>query len=479
MMVLRDIFEELGRFDTAYSPAYYEDTDLCMSAQHAGYRVRYQPASRIIHHEGASHGTDASDTGSLKHHQVLNHETFLRKWHLQLAARRANGVEPELEKERDVAIRVLILDARMLTPDQDSGSLRMLNMIRAFRQLGAKVTLAPQNLIANEPYSSDLQRSGVEVIAEPHYRNIDDIINERGAEFDIVVLSRLEVAAEMLSLVRRHCVNASVVYDTVDLHFLRQIREHRLNGEVSGGFDHERTRELEIMCTQRADVTFVCSTSEKSLLRDLVPDASIEVVGNIHEIAPTKTPVGDRRGMLFVGGFEHPPNLDAVEWFIAEVLPLVVAQIPNALLHVIGSKVPPGLHALSGPHVRIHGFVPDLEPFYESVRIVVAPLRFGAGVKGKVTQALSHGVPCIGTSVAFEGSGFLDGRDVIVADEPSAFAEACIALNADDSQWQALRSDGLIALEKNFGLSRATERLAEALSIVREPTASSGTGTPQ
>ncbi len=465
LMVRRSVFELLGRFDTAFSPAYYEDTDLCMAATEAGYRVMYQPASVVIHHEGASHGTDTADTGSMKHHQVLNHETFYRKWHLELASHRPNGVEPELEKERDRRHRVLVLDARMLTPDQDSGSLRMLNMMRALQPLGCKVTFVPQNLIAEEPYASELQQIGIEVIGSPHARGVREFLQARGSEFDAVILSRLEVAAPLMSTVRAMCPNSRIIYDTVDLHFLRQVREFRLNGEVSGGFDHEETQELEIMCTQQAQATFVCSTSERDLLSELVPEASIHILGNIHHVTPTTTPANDRSGLLFVGGFEHPPNIDAMEWFVREVLPLITAKSPETVLHMIGSKMPPEIHELAGHNVRVHGYVPDLEPFYETARIVIAPLRFGAGVKGKVTQALSNGVPCVGTTIAFEGSDLVDGKDVIVADDAATFAAECLRLQNDDQLWKELREHGLMALEENFGLARATAQLAEGLGL--------------
>ena len=458
LMVSRAVWDHLGGFDTAFAPAYYEDTDLCMAARQNGYRVIMQPASIIIHHEGRSYGTDTSQEG--KHHQVVNHETFLRKWRTELQAHRNNAEEPEREKERSVRSRVLVIDARMLTPDKDSGSLRMRNMCRAVRDLGAKCTFLPHNQLADEPYASELRSQGIEVIGRPYIRSVEGFLAARGAEFDVVLMSRLEVASEHLTTVRQHCPKATVVYDTVDLHFLRQAREAELTGAVSGEFDPEATREAELAMVSRSDATLVCSTVEKDLLGELAPQARIDVLGNVHEPTALTAPAHERSGMLFVGGFEHPPNVDAVQWFVADILPLVTAAQPTAQLHIVGSRMIPEIEALASNNVVIHGFVPDLDPLYLASRVSVAPLRFGAGVKGKITGAMAHGLPSVGTTVAVEGAPFVAGEDLLVGDTPAAFAEAVVELLTDDALWERLHSNGMDAVGRHFGMEAAAGVLA-------------------
>ncbi|MEM7139512.1 MAG: glycosyltransferase [Actinomycetota bacterium] len=461
LMVDRAFFDEVGGFDTAFAPAYYEDTDLCMQARAAGRRVVYQPASVVIHHEGASHGTDADDTSSMKHHQVVNQETFERKWREVLATHNENCVDPEREKERHVGRRVLIIDARMVTPDEDAGSLRMVNLMQAAVALGDKVTFLPQNLQADEPMASTLRRAGVEVVGRPDVRFVEDFLRERGQEFDVIMLSRLEVAADLLGLAREAGPDAHVIFDTVDLHFLREYRETAAD---LGRTDPDATAALELSCIERADLTLVVSTAEQELLRRLVPDAAVSVISNMHDVDLTESPAPARDGLLFVGGFEHQPNADGIRWFVSEIFPEILASRPETELHIVGSKMPESLRELGGEQVHVHGFVPDLRDLYESSRAAIAPLRFGAGVKGKVTSALAVGLPCVATSIATEGTAFTDERDLLVADDAAGFAAACLRLLDDDALWTHLRSHGAEAVEREFGTERARIELDRAFS---------------
>ncbi len=455
MLIGKDLFAELGGFDTAFAPAYYEDTDLCLQVAAIGHDVVYQPGSVVIHHEGSSYDTADNDG----EHLVENREVFFKKWSATLADRRANGDHPELEKERKIEHRTLVIDARMLSPDQDSGSLRMTNLLKALAADGHRCTFLPNNLICDEPYATVLRNRGVEVVGRPFVDSVGEFLAMRGAEYDVVILSRLEVAEVHLSGVRRHCPQAHVVFDTVDLHFLRQIRERETTGSVSGGFDPDVTRDAELAAIASADTTIVCSSAEQALLRELMPDSAIEVLSNIHEPAMTITPAKDRHGILFVGGFEHPPNHDAVVWFLDEVFPWILAERPDTTLHIVGSKMTDKTWDLAGPNVAVHGYVEDLEPMYEQSRVAIAPLRYGAGVKGKVTQALSKGVPCVGTSMAVEGTALRHDEHLLVADTPVSFAAHVMSLLTDDDRWDRIAVGGAKAITETFGIAQASERL--------------------
>ena len=470
LMIRRSVFEELGGFDRRYAPAYYEDSDLCLQVTHAGHQVIYQPASVLVHYEGGTHGTDMDDTGSVKSHQVESREAFYTKWQDELLAHRENADSPELEKERHVKARALIIDARTLTPDQDAGSLRMSNIIRAFRQLDTKVTFIPQNLSADEPYAQDLRKQGVEFVALPHCRSVQELLDARGGEFDMVVLSRLEVAEPLLGPVRASCPNAVVVYDTVDLHFLRQLREREVIGRVVHDLDPDATRRNELSCAILSDLTLVCSTVERDLMSELLPGSRVDVLSMVHQLVPTERGPESRRDLLFVGGFEHPPNLDAMTWFTSEIFPLVRAQRPETRFHIVGSKPPQEILDLTDEHTLVHGFVPDLTPLYESMRLCVAPLRYGAGVKGKVTEALARRVPCVGTPMAVEGAGLVDEEQILIASDPDGFAAACVRLIDDDELWCRIAQAGIDHLERTFGLQNATETLARAFKVRAEPT---------
>jgi glycosyltransferase involved in cell wall biosynthesis len=252
-----------------------------------------------------------------------------------------------------------------------------------------------------------------------------------------------------------------VAFDTVDLHFLRELREARSTngGKAEGAL---LTRELELETMHRSDLTIVCSSFERELLRYLDPRLQIQELSLIHEEDRSRVPPAERSGLLFVGGFEHPPNADAVIWFATEILPLITARVPTRL-HVVGSSAPEQVLELASDNVSVHGYLESLDPLYDAVRVTVAPLRFGAGVKGKVIHSLMKGVPVVGTSVAVEGTPLVPGRHVAVADTAAAFAEEVALLLEDDTLWQELADRGRAIAEERYGLPAARAELHRLL----------------
>ncbi len=450
LMISRFLWEQLGGFDEAYAPAYYEDTDLCLRVKkNLGLKVIYQPTAVVYHDEGTSYGVDTSQEG--KHHQEANRAVFRQRWLEELATQHAdNGTAPELEKERGVTFRALVLDARTLYPDRDSGSLRMRNMLSGLQSCGAKVTFVPHNLLAEDAYATELRRSGIEVWGRPFLRSVVELLKNHGRLYDLVILSRHEVASVHMEDVRRYCPKATVVYDTVDLHFVRRQRELEVTGGSPGEMDVGQMMAGELRAIEAADITLVCSTTEQQLLRAHLPDADVRVLSNIHGETPTKTPVGDRDDLLFVGSFEHPPNADAVIWFVDEVLPLIHAVKPDVRVHIVGSDPPADVLSRANATVIVHGHVPDLQAMYERVRISIAPLRYGAGVKGKVTQAMASGVPIVGSPMAVEGAGIEAGVHCLVGAGPDEFAAAVNRLLCDDDLWAELRRAGLQLTKQRY-----------------------------
>ena len=150
---------------------------------------------------------------------------------------------------------------------------------------------------------------------------------------------------------------------------------------------------------------------------------------------------------MFVGGFQHPPNVDAVEYFLDEILPLIVCRLPDIQVHIVGSNMPATLRARAIRNVHVHGFVRDLDQLYSRVRLTIAPLRYGAGVKGKVNQSMAHGVPVVATTPATEGMHLVHETDVLVADTASDFADSVVRLHENEELWRRIASGGLELFE--------------------------------
>jgi GT2 family glycosyltransferase len=463
LAIRRDLFASLGGFDRRYAPAYYEDTDLAFAVRTAGRKVLYQPRATVVHFEGQTSGTDIGS--GIKRHQAINQATFATKWAAELAPHAPNGVHPELERDRWAQLRFLVVDACMLTPDQDSGSMRMQAALEILTALKCKVTFVADNLEYRQPYVDDLAQRGIEVLFQPYVRSIADLLSRRGREFDVVVLSRHYIAAKHVDAVRAFAPDTLIVFDTVDLHFLRAERLAELDASATARAAARAKRDEELALIRKSDVTLVVSPIEQALLASLAPQAQVLVLSNIHDAMPEGKPFAEREGLVFIGGFQHPPNADAVLWYAREVMPRLRDLLPGVPTYIVGSNVPATIKALAADDFVVTGYVKDVAPFFTGCRVSVSPLRYGAGVKGKVNLAMSYGLPVVATSTSVEGMYLTPGEDVLVADEPQAFADAIAQVYRDEALWQRLSTGGRDNIGRHF--SRDVARSAITRLIAR------------
>lgn len=459
LMLPRDLWEDVGGFDQRYRPAYYEDTDLAFKVRALGRRVLVQPASRVIHDEGTSNGTDTR-TG-VKAYQVRNQQVFVQRWADTLQHHLPVGAVPGVSTFNQGKRHILILDEEVPRPQRDSASLRQFNLIRLLLQGGAHVVFVPIRREHGGEATTALQQLGVEVWYAPYLQNIASWLREHGPRFDVAMMVRHHLAQECLPLLERFAPRARRVFDTVDLHYLRERRGAEVAGDSALLRSAERTRASELLVMERCDVTVLVSPAEREQLLLDAPGVHVELISNLHEIAGAGTAFAERQDLVFVGGFRHAPNLDAMEWFIGDVFARVRAELPEVVFHCIGAAAPDSLLALAArqPGVQMHGFVEDIVPFMDGIRIAVAPLRFGAGVKGKINLSMAHGQPVIGTSCAVEGMHVRDGEDALVADDAAAFAAAIVRLYQDEVLWNRLAAGGLANVTTHFSLQAARQSI--------------------
>ncbi|HFD12839.1 MAG TPA: glycosyltransferase, partial [Crenotrichaceae bacterium] len=460
IIIHKDLFEQLGRFDTHYKPAYYEDTDLAFSVRQAGKRVYYQPASIVTHFEGVTSGTDLSS--GTKQYQVSNQKNFLDKWQQALQDQPDPGTDIELCRLHNQPKRVLIYDACTPTPDQDSGSLRMVNLIEILQSLGYHVGFMAENMAYVETYTPALQQTGVECIYHPHVKSPIDYFKEKGKYYDVVIVSRYYIAEPVMPMIRQYCPKATILFDTVDLHYLREQRLAEFENSKQLSETAEKTRKKELSVIEQADITLVVSSYEKQFLGKQIKQAQVEILSNIHRVHGRRKTWRQRKDIMFVGGYQHPPNIDAIIWFTTEIFPLVRKQL-DIQLHIIGSKATKDVESLDGNGVVFHGYVEDIEPFVDGCRIAIAPLRYGAGVKGKVNMSMSYGQPVVATSVAAEGMFAKHGHDILIADSETDFAKAIIELYNNSQLWNKLSNNGLKNVEQWFSFNAAKKAIQSIL----------------
>jgi GT2 family glycosyltransferase len=469
ILLRRDFFQQLGGFDTRYAPAYYEDTDLAFATRAAGKKVFFEPRSRVIHFEGITAGTDLG--AGMKQYQVVNKQKFLEKWKNELLQQPAPidsaRLAPAAANFR-LSKRVLIIDSYTPTPDQDSGSLRMVNLMRLLHGLGYRISFLPDNHANAGKYTEALQALGVEALYHPYVADPAGWLRAHGSTLDVVILSRHYVANNYVALVRLYAPQAKLIFDTVDLHYLREERTAAMQNRPDLARAAMATKASELELMRESDLTLVVSPVEQAILAREVPGARVEVLSNVHEIYGCRKAFAERHDLVFVGGFQHPPNIDAVQWFVREVAPLLRKSAPEIQFHIVGSKAPPDVLNLAGPGVIVDGYVEDIAPFMDNCRLSVAPLRVGAGVKGKVNMAMSYGLPVVASSVAVEGMHVRAGADVsdpdvLVADSPQDFAAAILRAYNDEALWNTLSRNGLENVRAHFSFDAARAALQSIL----------------
>jgi GT2 family glycosyltransferase/glycosyltransferase involved in cell wall biosynthesis len=457
LMIPEALFQSVGGFDLRYAPAYYEDTDLAFKVRQAGYKVLYQPLSEVIHYEGATAGTDLS-TGTKKH-QTINRSAFAEKWADELITKPANGDVAFVSQASPGRKNILVIDHYVPKPDQDSGSLRMFQILKILRRLGHRITFIPDNLAKTQPYTCELQKRGIEVVYYPYIKKLRDYLVSHGTRFDVVVLSRCDFARKHIADVRLHAPGSRVIFDTVDLHHLREDGEARLTGDPELRRKAQEKEELEHELIEQADETWVVSPVERQLLQEKWPGKSIQLVSNIVDIPGSKTPFALRIDFLFIGGFQHKPNTDGVLFFVQEIYPLISKRLPEAKFYIIGDKPPPEITALATERIIVAGLQRDASPFFDKVKLSVAPLRFGAGVKGKINQSMAFGVPVVATSLAVEGMELRDREDILVADDPEDFAQALVELYESEELWKRISENGIEKTRSLYSTEVAGEKL--------------------
>jgi GT2 family glycosyltransferase len=481
IMLPKTVWDSLGGFDEIFAPAYCEDSDLAFRVRQAGMKVLYQPDAKIIHFEGISHGIDVKK--GVKAYQKINQEKLAARWRSVLRRDHlSNGQRVMRARDRSLYRTVtLVIDYRVPEPNRDAGSRTIVAFMDALQATGRVVKFFPLNNVQTPGYTSALQQRGIEVIYGPWSRGFDAWIAEAGGEIDEVLVSRPEVANECLDALRTHC-RAPIVYYGHDLHHARLRTDPEAALDAAKRAIADATERLERLVWRCVDVVLYPSDEEVTVVRSLAPGVAAFAIQPYVLPAPPPVhgPPGPTGGLIFVAGFAHPPNVDAAIWLVTDILPLVRAVRSDIKLALIGSNPTQAVLDLSGDGVEVSGFVTEeeLARRYRTARVAVCPLRFGAGVKMKVVEAMHHGVPLVTTPAGAQGlQGVEDVCDVHAAAD--MFATAVVRLIDDDALWTArarTQSDYVaarftstslrVALDDAFAAARSVRQGSRAASLI-------------
>ncbi len=467
IMVPKDLWDRIGGFDEDYSPAYYEDTDLAFKIRKEGYKTMYTPFAQIVHYEGISCGTDVN-TG-IKQYQKINEVKFKNKWisYFSKDYAKPSSDVVDIVKDRNIYYRILFVDYQLPMPDKEGGGYASFEEIKLLRSLGFKVTFIPDNMAYLSGYVEELQRLGVEVIYTPFYLSVEEFIRKRGKEFDAFFIVRWYIARKYVDLIKSVNPDAKILLNLADLHFLRELREAVATKNKEMLNNAIRTREAELEILRRVDLALSYNEIEESVILSHNPDSTKVakcpwVVYPVDKIAP----FDERKDIAFLGNYRHFPNISAVKFFASEVMPKLTKILPDVKFLIYGSNVTEEIEELESENVIVKGFIEDLSKLFQNCKIFVAPLLSGAGIKGKVLNALVYGVPSVLSPVAAEGTGIRNGLEAIVAEDVDEWVDAIYKLYKDKDLWQKLSKNAIEFVRNEYSFERGRLTMKKAFEKV-------------
>lgn len=437
IMIRTDLWKEIGGFDERFCPAYCEDSDLAFEVRRHGFKVMYQPASLVVHFEGMSNGTDTG--AGQKKYQVVNMKKFYDKWKDVLNSEHFDNAQTVfLARDRSRSKKhILVVNDIVPSFDKDAGSRTVFQYLKMLVAKGYSVKYVADNFYRSEPYTTCLEQMGVEVLVGPWYaENFWQWFDNNSSSINVVYLNRPHISVKYID--RMRCKkNLKIVYYGHDLHYLRNLREYELTGDEKFLSESNYFKEMEFSIMRKTDMNHYPSQIEVSAIHDVdssIPVKAINAYVYDRFLERINLDFESRKGILFVGGFGHRPNVDAVLWFVNEVYPLVKNKI-NIPFFIVGSNPTEDILCLDSGDICVKGFVSDqeLSDLYSSCKLAVVPLRYGAGIKGKVVEALYNGIPVVTTSIGAEGIPDIECA-ANIKDSAIDFAKAVTDLYVDNEE---------------------------------------------
>jgi GT2 family glycosyltransferase/methyl-accepting chemotaxis protein len=463
ILIRRELWNRIGGFDDRFAPAYCEDSDLAFEVRKLGYKVVYQPKSVVIHYEGISNGTDL--TKGIKKYQVENGIKFFDKWKEILQSEHyPNAEDVFLARDRGGKKRhILFIDHYVPHYDKDAGSKTVYMYLKMFVKKGFMITFLGDNFYQHQPYTDELQQMGINVLYGLKYaEHWQDWMIENIKYFDIIYLSRPHISIKYIDFIKERS-KGKIIYYGHDLHYLRLRREYEINHDKELLKLAEHFYEQEYYIMRKVDVVYYLSDAEiKEINRnDSTINAKLMAVYIFNDFMKVKYTPEERTGLLFVGGFGHEPNVDAVLWFVKYIYPSVYKRL-GIPFYIVGSNVVEKISQIEQEGVILKGFVSDseLQELYFSCRISIIPLRYGAGVKGKVVESLRFGLPVVTTHIGAEGLKHAD-KVLNIQNADESMIEAICELYIDESKLSNMSKDGQEYISQYYSFEAAWHMIEE------------------
>ena len=456
-------FRELGGFDEAFAPAYYEESDFCLRLRQQGLQIIYQPAARIRHYEFASTGGMNAAAALQQKHRAL----FSRKHAKFLAG------QPKADPALMVHARtsndfpnLLVIDDAVPHASLGSGYPRCRHILTLLARMPLNVTFYPLQFPSDdweEVYKT--LPENVEVILNRGRSGLAGLLTERKGFYQHVMISRppnMDFFNAVLESLPEEARQFRIIYDAEAVFAGREILWRELHGEHIDAEEKQRTLAGELELANKASTVITVSDAEAELFREHGRD-QVVILGHGLELNPNPAPVENREGLLFVGALkdEHSPNVDSLLWFSCNVLPIIEREIPDIELLVAGNAGAPSLISIERPNIHLKGRIDSLDELYRDCRVFIAPTRFAAGLPHKVHEAAAHGIPAVVTPLLARQLGWRHEQEVLVGENPESFARECLRLYRDADLWERLSSAAREAVARDCSEENFRETLEQ------------------
>jgi GT2 family glycosyltransferase/SAM-dependent methyltransferase len=463
LLVRAELVRKRGGFDERYRPAYYEDADLCFGVRRLGYRVLLQPVVTVFHHEFGSRSFEGA--------RLLietNHSTFVEKWGENLRKQVPYG-DVLRARDRRPGRRVLVMDDQIPAPHLGLGLPRTRRLLQFLSELGCVVTFVPLvDATAHQPITAELQQMGIEVFSGNF--SPEGLLRSRSAYYEVVIISRPHNAARVMSLARQQFPNAAIIYDAEAIFCVREFLKAQLEGHRLPEADKQRMLKEELSLMAGADVVTTVSQVDRDIILKERAHNHVMVWEHAPDLAPSSLPCSQRKDLLFVGTVTeaHPPNIDAVLHFAANILPRIRERLPNCRFIIVGSDPAERVRRLASESVVVTGFVGDLREYYEKCRVFVVPSRFGAGISLKLIEAMGQGIPAVVSAFGASGLELHNGREVLIAKSDEEFADRVVELYENEALWNNVQQASQDFARQHWSPDVMRKKLADILDQKEE-----------
>lgn len=467
IIIPKTIWDELGGFDPLFFPAYCEDSDLAFRVREIGKKVYYQPQCEIIHLEGRSHGKDLKQ--GIKAYQVANNKKLFQRWKTVLLNHAAPGKKVLQQRDRAFNKKViLVIDHHLPQYDQDAGSKTIWSYIKFFVKRGCAVKFLGDTFITTEPYYTELQQMGVEVLNNgAENPNWATWFKENGKYIDYVFLSRAHIAVKYIDFLKK-ATAAKLLFYGHDLLSRTFNNNHQILGNTFSINKSKKWKVLEDKTIKGVNVTYYPSYIEVDYLKQCYPERSIKLLPPYVLSSQTDNNFKEHTfsgKLLFVGGFHHPPNTEGVLWFVRKIWPALVENFPGLKFTIAGSHPPKEILQLEDHAIQVTGFISEekLAELYQTHDIVIVPLLTGGGIKNKVIEALWYRRPVVTTPIGAEG--IPNAAEYMKISEPANFLRCLNELLESPDAMQAFSKNASDLIRKYYSEEALYSVLSEDIDF--------------